>query len=186
MGQGFDRMWRGRQGLVLAVLTEGRSGLNCLGKRWGLKNVRSICRLAAEDEAVQARIADAMDARCQDSSQIELRRAYLGGLDLPEGAFAVEFGSGTGWVTRDLIEMAGAARALGIEPSPVMVARAEAHFEGVEELSFTTGDAKATGLEDASVDMVLMHTLLCHVPGPEDVVREAWRVLKPGGLPGDL
>lgn len=138
--------------------------------------------LAAEDEAVQARIADAMDARCQDPSQIELRRTYLGGLDLPEGAFAVEFGSGTGWVTRDLIEMAGAARAHGIEPSPVMVARAEAHFAGVEGLSFATGDAKATGLEDASVDMVLMHTLLCHVPGPEDVVQEAWRVLKPGGV----
>ena len=27
-----------------------------------------------------------------------------------------------------------------------------------------------------------MHTLLCHVPGPEDVVAEAFRVLKPGGV----
>jgi SAM-dependent methyltransferase len=30
--------------------------------------------------------------------------------------------------------------------------------------------------------MVLMHTLLCHVPGPEDAVKEAYRILKPGGI----
>ena len=50
------------------------------------------------------------------------------------------------------------------------------------EISFEVGDAKQTGLADASVDFVLMHTLLCHVPGPQDVIREAFRVLKPGGV----
>ncbi len=138
--------------------------------------------LASEEEAIQLRIADAMDARCLEPAQVAIRKAYLSGLDLPDGAYAVEFGSGTGHVTRDLVAIAGAERAHGIEPSAVMVRRAEQHFAEEPALSFEVGDAKRTGLPDASADLILMHTLLCHVPGPEDAVREAFRVLKPGGL----
>ncbi|WP_371227621.1 methyltransferase domain-containing protein [Roseovarius sp. 2305UL8-3] len=138
--------------------------------------------LAEEDTALQNRIADAMDARCMEPAQVALRQDYLGDLELPADAFAVEFGSGTGHVTRDLITISGAARAHGIEPSLVMVARAQQHFAANPDLSFEIGDAKQTGLGDASVDCVLMHTLLCHVPGPQDVIVEAWRVLKPGGV----
>ena len=138
--------------------------------------------LAGQDADMQERIADAMDARCLDPAQVALRQDYLGQLVLPDDAFAVEFGSGTGHVTHDLLTMAGAARALGIEPSPVMVRRAQAYFAEDTRLRFATGDAKCTELPDGSVDLVVMHTLLCHVPGPEDVVREAWRILKPGGM----
>ncbi|WP_372573847.1 methyltransferase domain-containing protein [Ruegeria jejuensis] len=137
--------------------------------------------LAAQDQSTQTLIADAMDARCLEPAQIAIRRAYMGGLSVPADAFAVEFGSGTGYVTSDLITMAGAARALGIEPSPVMVARAQTRFADDPRLSFDTGDAKRTALPDASVDLVLMHTLLCHVPEPQEAVAEAFRVLKPGG-----
>ena len=138
--------------------------------------------LAAQDVAVQERIADAIEARCLDAAQMEIRASYLSDLELPAGAFAVELGSGTGHITRDLLTLAGAERALGIEPSPVMVARAKKSFAGDDRLVFETGDAKSTGLEDNSIDLVLAHTLLCHVPGPEDVVTEAFRILKPGGI----
>ena len=138
--------------------------------------------LAAQDDALQTRIADAMDARCADAAQKEIRAAYMQDLGLPSGAKAVELGCGTGWVTADLVTLAGAATAHGIEPSPVMVARATENFAHDDRLTFAIGDAKGTGLDDASVDMVLMHTLLCHVHGPEDVVREAFRILKPGGV----
>ena len=138
--------------------------------------------LADEDHVMQIRIADAMDARCKEAAQIAIRKDYLSGLDLPKDAFAVEFGSGTGHVTYDLLMMAGASRAHGIEPSSVMVERAQSHYADEASLSFAIGDAKRTELRDASVDLVLMHTLLCHVPGPEDVIGEAFRVLKPGGL----
>lgn len=138
--------------------------------------------LASQEEATQAGIADAMDARCLESGQMDIRKAYLGDLTLPKDAFAVEFGSGTGHVTRELVTVAGAAQALGIEPSPVMVERAKEHFSAEAGLRFEIGDAKVTGLADGSVDLVLMHTLLCHVPGPISVIQEAYRVLKPGGI----
>lgn len=138
--------------------------------------------LAAQDIEIQTRIADAMQARCLEPAQVAIRQDYLSGLNLPPDAFAVEFGSGTGHVTHDLITIAGAAKALGIEPSPVMVERAKQGFSDIASLRFETGDAKQTNLPDDSVDLVLMHTLLCHVPGPEDVIAEAHRVLKPGGV----
>lgn len=138
--------------------------------------------LGAQDADLQLRIADAMEARCLEPAQVAIRKAYLGGLCMPAGAQALELGSGTGHVTRDLLDMAGAATALGIEPSPVMVERARRSFDHDTRLRFEIGDAKNTGLEDGSFDLVLMHTLLCHVPGPEDVVREAYRILKPGGV----
>ncbi|WP_299722223.1 methyltransferase domain-containing protein [uncultured Tateyamaria sp.] len=138
--------------------------------------------LGAQDIALQERIAAAMEARCLEPAQIAIRKAYMEDLHLPEGARALELGSGTGHVTRDLLELAGAATAHGLEPSPVMVDRARNSFDGDDRLSFDIGDAKATGFADESFDLVLMHTLLCHVPGPEDVVREAFRILKPGGV----
>lgn len=137
--------------------------------------------LAAQDTALQERIADAMEARCLEPAQVAIRKAYMASLDMPAGSYAVELGSGTGHVTHDLLTLAGASRALGIEPSPVMVERAQRSFSGVDGMSFQQGDAKATGLADESVDIVLMHTLPCHVPGPEDAVSEAFRILKPGG-----
>ncbi|MBO9449812.1 methyltransferase domain-containing protein [Tropicibacter sp. R16_0] len=138
--------------------------------------------LAAQEIELQERIADAMEARCLEPAQVAIRKAYLSNLDLPPDAKALELGSGTGHVTRDLIKVAGAASAHGIEPSPVMVARANRDFGDDPRLSFSQGDAKATGLPDSSVDMVLLHTLLCHVPGPQDVLTEVHRILKPGGV----
>ena len=138
--------------------------------------------LGAQDAALQQRIADAMEARCLEPAQIAIRKAYLGNLELAEDARALELGSGTGHVTKDLLDIAGAATADGIEPSPVMVARAQKSFGDDDRLSFEIGDAKNTGFENETFDLVLMHTLLCHVPGPEDVVQEAFRLLKPGGV----
>lgn len=137
--------------------------------------------LGATAPDVQLRIADAMEARCVDPAQVEMRRRYLTELGLPSSAEAVEFGSGTGHVTRDIIEIAGAARALGIEPSSVMIQRARERHGDVPGLSFQEGNAEETGLEAASVDLVVMHTLLCHAPASQALIAEAQRVLRPGG-----
>ncbi|WP_298850050.1 methyltransferase domain-containing protein [uncultured Ruegeria sp.] len=138
--------------------------------------------LAAQDTALQERIADAIDARCQDSAQMEIRSGYLSDFNLAQDAFAVELGSGTGYITQELVTLAGASSALGIEPSPIMVERANETFAADHRLRFDVGDAKETGLADDSVDLVVAHTLLCHVPGPEDVISEVYRILKPGGV----
>jgi arsenite methyltransferase len=131
---------------------------------------------------IQRRLANVVDTRAADPSQVEIRRRYLANLHLPLGAKAVEFGCGTGHVTRDLIEVAGAAEAIGIESSPVMITRAREQHSDVPGLKFQEGDAAITGMAARSIDLVVMHTLLCHAPAVEALLSEAARILKPGGL----
>src|SRR6056297_203202 len=138
--------------------------------------------LAAAEDEVQTAIANAMEARSADPLQVRMRSRYLAQLDLPMDAVGVEFGSGTGHVARDMVEIAGCSQVLGIEPGPVMIARARELFGDIEGLSFTIGDAAKTGLPDASQDLVVMHTLLCHVAEPAAILVEAARVTRPGGI----
>jgi arsenite methyltransferase len=131
---------------------------------------------------MQRRLANALDTRAADPSQVEIRRRYFANLHLPPGAKAVEFGSGTGHVTRDLIEVVGAAEAIGIEPSAVLIARAREQHSDVPGLKFQEGDAATTGMAAGSIDLVVMHTLVCHAPAVEALLSEAARIIKPGGL----
>lgn len=137
--------------------------------------------LGNASEEMQRTLVDAMIARAEDPKQIEMRRSYLAKLDLPENAKGVEFGSGTGDVTREMIDVVGTETAIGIEPSPIMVEAARSRHADVPGLSFQIGDARNTGLPDASFDLVMMHTLLIHCPDPQDALAEAYRLLRPGG-----
>jgi len=129
---------------------------------------------------VQEAIAAAMEARALDPAQAAMRRRYLDALRLPSGAKGVELGSGTGHVSREMLEFAGCAEVLGVEPGPAMIARASALFADVPGLSFAQGRAEATGLAAASIDLVVMHTLLCHVAEPAEILAEAARIARPG------
>jgi len=73
---------------------------------------------------------------------------------------------------------------LGVDPSPYLVDRARALNPGLPNLVFEVGDGRALGVKDASVDVVIMHTVLTHVQGPEVMLAEAHRVLRPGGWLG--
>ena len=71
---------------------------------------------------------------------------------------------------------------LGIDPSPSLLAMAEARRLGTRfPVDLREGSAEALPLEDASVDTVLTTWTLCSVPDPLRALREARRVLAPGG-----
>src|SRR4029453_2465 len=75
----------------------------------------------------------------------------------------------------------GVAEAVGVDPSPLFVAKAVELAAGVGNLSFEEGDGRALRFGDGDFDVVVFHTVLCHVPEPERVLAEAFRVLRPGG-----
>jgi ubiquinone/menaquinone biosynthesis C-methylase UbiE len=101
--------------------------------------------------------------------------AYLA--DLAGDARVLEVGCGTGAIARELVTWPGVGEVLGVDPSPILLDRARKLGAGIDNLSFQEGDGRRLSLPDAAFDAVV----LSHVPGPEDVLAEAFRVLRPGG-----
>lgn len=98
----------------------------------------------------------------------------------------LDVGSGLGHWSRALLPaLPKEARLTGIEREPASVSEAaqRAARRGLgERMDFRVGLAEALPVDDASFDMVTCQTLLIHVPDPSIVLREMWRVLRPGGL----
>ncbi|HEY6676670.1 MAG TPA: methyltransferase domain-containing protein [Terrimicrobium sp.] len=137
--------------------------------------------IAQADEALQARLADVLELRAADPQQRAMIDAYLSELELPDDAIALEVGCGTGAVTRILATMRCIEKVVGIDPSSLFIERARALGGGLSQLSFEIGDARTLAFADASFDLVVFHTTLCHLPDPEQALREAHRVLRATG-----
>jgi SAM-dependent methyltransferase len=94
----------------------------------------------------------------------------------PPGRATLEVGSGEGRVARDLA--ARGHRVTGVDASPTLLrAATDAHADG----HYVLADAAALPFEDASFDLVVAYNSLMDVQDMPTAVREAARVLEPGG-----
>lgn len=95
----------------------------------------------------------------------------------------LDLGCGLGRLTRVLA--ARAARVTALDVSPEMLERARSLHPGLDNVTWVLGDGTTfTGVEDASLDAVVSHVVLQHLPTPElqlGYVAEIGRVLRPGG-----
>ena len=136
--------------------------------------------ISTADQETQELLAGVLELRAADPQQRDMLRAYTAELGDLQDAEVLEVGCGTGAVCRFLATLArGAFRA---RHRPVAgVHRARARAAGDARLAFELGDARELGLESESVDVVVFHTALSHIPGVEGALAEAYRVLRPGG-----
>ncbi len=137
--------------------------------------------LAAADPALVAQIGDRLELRAADPQQRAILQTYLGDVQFPRDARVLEIGCGTGPVSRVLAAWPGVGQVVGVDASPALITRAIELSRQIENLSFEPGDARALGFEDVSFDVVVFHTVLCHVPEPEAAIAEAHRVLRSQG-----
>lgn len=133
------------------------------------------------DAAMQDRLAEILELRAADPQQRAMLDAYLSEVQLPADARVLDVGCGTGAVTRVLARREDVAHATGVDPSPVFLAKARELAADLDNVSFEEGDARALRFADGELDLVVAHTVLGHVPQPERVLAEAFRVLRPGG-----
>ncbi|WP_067622235.1 class I SAM-dependent methyltransferase [Alicyclobacillus acidiphilus] len=98
----------------------------------------------------------------------------------PAGLRVADVGCGGGIYTRAWAEL-GAQEVIGVDSSPVMVEAAREQCSALANVSFVVGDAAATGLNDASVDLVFERALIHHLTDLESAMAEACRLLKRSG-----
>jgi len=105
--------------------------------------------------------------------------AAMGGLVDARGRAVADVGCGGGVYAHAWLDR-GAARVVGVDSSePLLGAAREAGDR--PGLTFTAGDAAATGLAAGSVDVVFERALVHHIADLGPVAAEAFRVLTPGG-----
>jgi SAM-dependent methyltransferase len=133
------------------------------------------------DPAVLDILIKAMELRAVDPRTRQMRERFYSSIDFPEGARVLEAGCGSGAICRELARWPRVGTTIGLDPSPVFLAKARELAADLPDLRFEEGDARSLPYEDGSFDVVVFHTCLTHVPGPEKALGEAFRVLRPGG-----
>jgi phosphatidylethanolamine/phosphatidyl-N-methylethanolamine N-methyltransferase len=109
----------------------------------------------------------------------DLRRRSLALLGRPQGQRILLAGIGTGL---DLPLLAPGNEYLGVDLTPAMLRHAERRAQPLGlDVELRLGDVQALELPAAEFDIVIMHLILAVVPDTFAALREAARVLRPGG-----
>jgi len=100
---------------------------------------------------------------------------------------ALDLGTGPGVSAFALAEaLPGGSAVTGVDLSPRMIARAKRHharrFPHLEGVSFHVADAARLPFDDGAFDLVTGHSFLYLLPDAVSALREARRVLRPGGV----
>ena len=105
-----------------------------------------------------------------------LRRRSIEGLSLQAGERVLIVGAGTGL---DLPLLPAGVSVLATDLTPAMLERARPRLRPGVELRVM--DAQRLELPDASFDAAILHLIVAIVPDPAACLREAARVVRPGG-----
>lgn len=129
------------------------------------------------------RLRSRLEAWMLDASADDVHAAYGEHKNAAIGSMTgtvVELGPGTG---ANMRYYAADTKVIAIEPNPEMHdrLRRRADEHGVD-LEIRTLRGESVDVDDASVDGVVGTLLLCGVDDPAQVVREAHRVLRAGGV----
>ena len=137
--------------------------------------------ISEQPQEVQELVVEAMRLRADEPEMQAMLDQYLSALEIPKGAKVLEIGCGAGPATRKIAELPSVSKVTALDPSPVFLERARQDLADLTNVEFLEGDARSLQLEDGSFEVVIAHTVLCHVPEPEKALQEAYRALVPGG-----
>ncbi|MEU0470527.1 methyltransferase domain-containing protein [Amycolatopsis sp. NPDC006131] len=123
-----------------------------------------------------ARLISVLDAVDALPGAAELRQRTYELLRAAPGVRAVDVGCGAG---RAVAELTGlGVRCVGVDPSDTMLAAARRRWPGLE---FEQGTAEALPLGDGTCAGYRADKVFHELSEPGRAIREAWRVLEPGG-----
>ena len=110
------------------------------------------------------------------------------GLDLKQDHSIIDFGAGTGWVSRTLYHLGLDVTSMDVSKTALEISEKIFQDDLVlpndGKMSFQFFDGHKMTMSDNSIDRFLCNDALHHVPNREDVLAEVFRVLKPGSKAG--
>lgn len=104
--------------------------------------------------------------------------------ELHPGEAVLDLGSGAGFDAFFAARQVGpTGTVIGLDMTPAMneKARASARHLGLDHVEFREGYLEELPIDEASVDVIISNGVINLCPDKETVMREAYRVLKPGG-----
>lgn len=99
----------------------------------------------------------------------------------------IELGSGPGFYTEQLLNLLPHSQITALEIDPVLVEYSHNYLKnhlqnhGGNRLKIVPGSVLNTNLPDNSFDIAIARLVFEHISQPEIAIKEAWRILKPGG-----
>ncbi len=137
-----------------------------------------------------ARMADQLQFDEEESRAVEAtyatpdvvgqRRATLAALSLRPGERVLDIGCGPGYLAQEMAEQVGPDGFVqGVDPSPSMLAIAAGR--ALPHMELSEGDALSLPARDAEFDAAVSTQVYEYVADIEGALREARRVLRPGG-----
>lgn len=131
------------------------------------------------DDPDEAREYDAMDHTLPTSAIVDRLR------DLGATGRMLDLGTGGGQITIGVAQAFEQINIVGVDLAPIMLdmARDRVADAGLAaRVTLELADVKALPYENGTFDAVFSNTILHHIPEPLAMLREAWRVLRPGGV----
>jgi ubiquinone/menaquinone biosynthesis C-methylase UbiE len=139
--------------------------------------------------ALEPEVMDTLEvALCYDAiDHSEVNRQFVGDLldQLPGTGPFLDLGTGTARIPIELCREEPDAQVVGIDLARSMleVAADNVRQSGLEgQITLQRADAKRLPFGDDSFPVVIANSLVHHAAVPDLILREAWRVLVPGGL----
>ncbi|MGE0455579.1 MAG: methyltransferase domain-containing protein [Vicinamibacteria bacterium] len=150
------------------------------------RNAELHWRKIAAETAGRAHVLNKPFSTVRDTPDILYRLGLvLQALDLGVGHTVLDFGSGSCWLSSSINRLR--CRTISMDVSPTALRLGEELFRSDARHHLELGprfvpyDGHRIPLDDASLDRAICFDSFHHVPNQDEVLRELYRVLRPGG-----
>ncbi len=155
---------------------EAESSVSCCGTETTDIQITNIARLYAETDVADlpSTVTDVAFG-CGNPTAIAA---------LLPGQTVLDLGSGGGidcFLAAKMVGDTGSVLGVDMTPEMIRLARKNAEKVGVTNVEFRLGEIEHLPIADASVDVIISNCVINLSPDKDQVFREAFRVLRPGG-----
>lgn len=164
-----------------AAIATGRSACCCGGGSCGTSDPTRLAEAVGYTAQSLASLPDGANMGLSCGNPVAIAA-------LKEGQTVLDLGSGGGFDVFQAGQIVKAAgRVIGVDMTPEMLAKARKNIDfyqqntGLDNVEFRLGEIEHLPVADSCVDVVLSNCVINLSPDKQQVWREVFRVLKPGG-----